>query len=53
MWVEWTGLICLGQGPVEISLDHGDELSGSIKYWEVLEQLYNWLLLEKGSVAWS
>jgi hypothetical protein len=34
---------------VEGSCEHGDEPSGSIKCWEVLEQLYNWRLLKKGS----
>jgi hypothetical protein len=29
--------------------EHGDEPPGSIKCWEVLEQLYNWQLLKKGS----
>jgi hypothetical protein len=27
-----------GQGPVGGSCEHGNELSGSIKCWEVLEQ---------------
>jgi hypothetical protein len=34
---------------VEGSCEHGNELSGSIKCWEVLEQLHNWKLLKKGS----
>jgi hypothetical protein len=29
--------------------EHGNEPSGSIKYCEILEQLYNRRLLEKGS----
>jgi hypothetical protein len=33
-----------GQGPVEGSCEHGNEHSGSIKWWEVLEQLHNWQL---------
>jgi hypothetical protein len=32
---------------VEGSCEHGNEPSGSIKRWEVLEQLYNWRLLKK------
>jgi hypothetical protein len=34
---------------VKGSCEHGIEPSGSIKYWEVLEWLHNWWLLEKGS----
>jgi predicted deacylase len=33
---------------VEGSCGHGNELSGSIKCWEVLEWLHNWQLLKKG-----
>jgi hypothetical protein len=33
---------------VEGSCEHGDELSGSIKGWKVLEWLHNWRLLKKG-----
>jgi hypothetical protein len=29
--------------------EHGDEPSGFLKCWEVLEYLHNWQLLEKGS----
>jgi hypothetical protein len=29
--------------------EHGNEPSGSIKCWEVLEWLHNWRLLKKGS----
>jgi hypothetical protein len=29
--------------------ENGNEPSGSIKYWEVLEWLHNWRLLNKGS----
>jgi hypothetical protein len=35
---------------VEGSCEHGNEPSGSIKCWEVLEWLHNWWLLKKGSV---
>jgi hypothetical protein len=34
---------------VEGSCEHGDEPSGSLKCWEILEQLHNWRLLKKGS----
>jgi hypothetical protein len=34
---------------VEGPCEDGIELSGSIKCWEVLEGLYNWWLLKKGS----
>jgi hypothetical protein len=44
----WTGSIWLRIGPVEGSCEHGNEPSGSIKCWEVLERLYNWQLLKKG-----
>jgi hypothetical protein len=34
---------------VEGSFENGNETSGSIKCWEVLEWLLNWRLLKKGS----
>jgi hypothetical protein len=34
---------------VEGSCEHGNEPSGSIKRWEVLEWLHNWQLLKKCS----
>jgi hypothetical protein len=34
---------------VEGSCEYDIELSGSIKCWGVLEGLYNWQLLKKGS----
>jgi hypothetical protein len=34
---------------VEGSCEYGNELSGSIKCWEVREGLHNWRLLKKGS----
>jgi hypothetical protein len=34
---------------VEGSCEHGNEPSGSIKWWEFLEWLHNWQLLKKGS----
>jgi hypothetical protein len=30
---------------------HGNEPSGSLKYWELLEWLHNWRLLKEGSAA--
>jgi hypothetical protein len=37
---------------MEGSCEHGNESSGSIKGWEVLEWLHNWRLLKKGSAPW-
>jgi hypothetical protein len=34
---------------VEGSCERGNEPSGSVKRWEVLEWLHNWQLLKKGS----
>jgi hypothetical protein len=34
---------------VKGSCERGDEPPGTIKCWEVLEQLHNWQLLKKGS----
>jgi hypothetical protein len=34
---------------VEGSCEHGNELSGSIKCWEILEQVRKWRLLKTGS----
>jgi hypothetical protein len=39
--------------PVEGSFEHGNEPLGSIKCWEVLEQLRNWRLFKKYSVPRS
>jgi hypothetical protein len=33
---------------VEGSCEGGNEPSGSIKHWEILEWLHNWQLLKKG-----
>jgi hypothetical protein len=51
----WYGLDRSGSGwgPVEGACEHGDEPSASIKCWEVLEWLYNWRLLKKGSAPRS
>jgi hypothetical protein len=37
----WTGFICLRIG----TLEHGNESSGSMKCWKVLESLSDWRLL--------
>jgi predicted deacylase len=37
---------------VEGSCEHGNELSGSIKCWEILEWLSDWQLLKKDSAPW-
>jgi hypothetical protein len=34
---------------VEGSCEDGNEPSGSLKCWEVLEELHNWWLIKKGS----
>jgi hypothetical protein len=33
--------------------EESKELLGSIKFWEVSEQLHSWQLLEKGSAQWN
>jgi hypothetical protein len=38
---------------MEGSCEHGNEHSGSIKYWEILEKLSDWWLLKKDSATWS
>jgi hypothetical protein len=35
------------------SYEHGNEPSGSIKLWEIVECLNDWRLLKKDSVLWS
>jgi hypothetical protein len=39
-------------GDQEEYCEHGDELLGSIKYWEFLEWLSNWRLLKKCLSPW-
>jgi hypothetical protein len=41
-----------GQGPVEGPCGHGNEPSGFIKCWKILEWLRNWQLL-KYTAPWS
>jgi hypothetical protein len=38
--IDWTDLA--QEGPVEDSCEYGNEPSGSIKCWEVLEKLHKW-----------
>jgi hypothetical protein len=49
----WCGLDRSGSGcgPVEGSFEHGNGTSGSVKYWEVLEELHDWRFLKKGSAS--
>jgi hypothetical protein len=44
---------CIDLGPVEGSCGHSIEPSGSVNFGEILEYLYNWQLLKKGSAALS
>jgi hypothetical protein len=46
---EWTGVICLRIGTSGGSCEDGNEPSGSIKCWEILEYLLNLRLLTKAS----
>jgi hypothetical protein len=47
--MEWIDL-AQERGPMEGSCEQGNEISGSMKCWEILEYLHNWQLLKKGSV---
>jgi hypothetical protein len=38
---------------MEGSCEHANEILGSIKCWEILEQLSDWRLLKKDSTPWS
>jgi hypothetical protein len=51
----WCGLDLSGSGlgPVKGSCEHGDEPSGSIKCWEILEQLSDCWLLMKDIPPWN
>jgi hypothetical protein len=42
-----------GQEPVEGVYEHGNEPSGSITFWEILEYLSDWWLPNKDSTPWS
>jgi hypothetical protein len=46
--MDWIDL-AQDRGPVEVSFEHGNDSSGSIKYWQVLGWLHNRRLLKKGS----
>jgi hypothetical protein len=37
---------------VEVFCEHGDEPSGSLKFWEFSEWLHNWQILRKGSATY-
>jgi hypothetical protein len=49
----WNGFIWLRTGMNAGSYEHGNEPSGSMKCWEILEQLDDWKLLEKDSVLFN
>jgi hypothetical protein len=49
----WTAYIWLWIGVMEGLCEHGNEPSGSIKCWEIVEWLSNWWLLKEGSAPWS
>jgi hypothetical protein len=42
-----------GQELVEGSCEHGNELPGCIKCWDILKWPSDWRLLYKDSVAWN
>jgi hypothetical protein len=50
--VDWIHL-AQGWRPMEGSCEHGNEPSGFIKYWEILEQFSDWWLLKKASAPWK
>jgi hypothetical protein len=57
--IGWDGMVWYGldrsdsgEGPVEGSCEHGNEPSGSINCWEVLQWLHNWRILNKGSAPY-
>jgi hypothetical protein len=51
--IGWDGLdwidLAQDRGPVEGSCERGNESSGYIKRWEVVECLHSWQLLKNGS----
>jgi hypothetical protein len=51
----WYGLDRSGSGygPVEGSCEYGNEPTGSIKFWDIPEQLSDWRLFKKGSAPWN
>jgi hypothetical protein len=50
--MECTGYIWLRTGIVEDSCERGNEPSGSIKCWEIIEELNDLRLLKKGLTPW-
>jgi hypothetical protein len=48
----WGGMDCIDlvqdRVEAEVCCEHSTEPSGSMKCWEVLEQLHKWQLLKKG-----
>ncbi|PNF15776.1 hypothetical protein B7P43_G10443 [Cryptotermes secundus] len=52
--IGWDGMnwidLADDKRPVEDSCEYGNEPSGFIKCWEVLEEMHSWRLLQKGSV---
>jgi hypothetical protein len=54
MWVDniKMDLEDMGLGGVDWILFNQDRERGSVKCWEVLQWLHNWLSLKKGSVPW-
>jgi hypothetical protein len=44
MNLDTMGDVDTGQAPVQGSNEHGGDSSGSVKCWEILEQLSEWRL---------
>jgi hypothetical protein len=55
MDLKWDGVVWTGSGyeSVEGSCENGNELSGYLICWEILEGLSDWRLLKKCSGPWS
>jgi hypothetical protein len=55
--IRWAGIdwICMAQDKDRwrALVNTVMKLRGSVKCWEILEQLRNWRLLKKGSAPWS
>jgi hypothetical protein len=52
-WVVWAGLMWLRIGTSGGFVWSGNEPSGSVWNWEILEWLSDWWLLRKASAPWS